>query len=146
MSSTPAPGFLASTPPLLFSWLLWPPLSLTTSHTCYFQKLVPASNLHTDVKKIIPSQTTKLLVLYIYYTHYPWANLKIIALHGCFIADFKQPSPAWSHRKLKWGWRRKVEKDWLYLLISWDEKWLERHKRNDNNMVHWAHLLLFISR
>lgn len=75
--------------------------------------------------KIILSQTTKSLVLGAHQVPYPQTNLKITALLGCYLLDFNESSSAWSHEELKWVWRRKVEKDCCYLLISRDEKWLE---------------------
>lgn len=94
--------------------------------------------------KIILSQTTKSLVLGAHHVSYPQANLKITALLGRCLLDFNESIPAWSHKELKW--RQKVEKDCPYLLISRDEKWLERSKRNDSGMVWCSGGLLLINR
>lgn len=82
--------------------------------------------------KIILSQTTRSLVLGAHHVPNPQANLKITALLGCYLLDFNESSPAWSHEELEWVWRQKVAKDCRYLLISSDEERLERSKRNDN--------------
>lgn len=96
--------------------------------------------------KIIMSQITKPLVLGVHHVPYPQANLKITALLSHCLIDFKESSPSWSHRELTWVWRQKVEKGCCYLLISRDDKRLERSKRNDNGMVRCSGGRLLISR
>lgn len=96
--------------------------------------------------KTIIFQITKSLVLGVHHVPYPQANLKITDLLGHCLLDFKESSPAWSHKELKWVWRQKVEKGYCYLLISRDEKWLERSKQNYNGMVRCSGSLLLINR
>lgn len=95
---------------------VWLPVGHAASKTLCLPRF-----LHIDAKNHYISNNQIASDLHLL-RHYPQANLKIMALLGHFILDFKQPGPAWNHGELKWGWRQEVEtlsSDSLWWKMIW---------------------------